>query len=87
MPSRAIRTPFCSKNGLFGELEYYDEEYERVSVKKPRSLQRLDKRMFFYVATCDDEVSIQFIRLFIIINFPNFLLHRVTISPESTQNL
>jgi len=43
-------------NGFFGELEYYDEEYERVSVKKPRSLQRLDKRMFFYVATCDDEV-------------------------------
>ena len=51
---------FPSNNGFFGELEYYDEEYERVSVKKPRSLQRLDKRMFFYVATCDDEVCFLF---------------------------
>ncbi len=42
---------------MFGELEYYDEEYDRVSVKKPRALKRLEKRMFYYVPTCEDEVG------------------------------
>ncbi len=44
------------EGGMFGTLEYYDESYDRVSVKKSRPLQRCDNRMFYYVTTTDDEV-------------------------------
>ena len=39
-----------------GSLDTYDDKYDRVSVRKPRSLQRQENRQFFYVTTTDDEV-------------------------------
>jgi len=38
-----------------GELEYYDKQYDRVTVKNERRLQRID-RIFHKVTTTDDPI-------------------------------
>lgn len=38
-----------------GELEFYDKQYDRVTVKNERRLQRID-RIFHKVTTTDDPI-------------------------------
>jgi translation initiation factor 3 subunit D len=43
------------ESGWMGYLDYYNEDYERIDTKHPKTLQLTD-RGFFYVTTQDDDV-------------------------------
>lgn len=54
----ARATPPAAPEDLLwcGHLEFYDDEYDRVSTKRSKPLQRVENRQFFYVTTTEDEV-------------------------------
>lgn len=39
-----------------GSLDRYNDDFDRTSTRKPKTLQRQENKQFFYVTTTDDEV-------------------------------
>ena len=39
-----------------GNLEQYDDQYDRISTRTDKKLQRCEKKEFYYVTTTDDPV-------------------------------
>lgn len=46
----------CSAGHNYGAVEYYENKYDTITTKQPKSLQRFDHRVFFAVNPKDDKV-------------------------------